>query len=1367
MPTLDEINRSELQDMGYLSGFDATKAGGPSFTDSFNALYRAESFTHSLLTGFVDEKNFPTRAEESAAWAAGYNPEDSIAEQLRMYPDSPWQDDTESLLRLGTARTPLHFERELGFIEDTFTDRAIIEQTPLPLVLAQSIGIGITDPAAWAVGGALSSGIMAGRTAFAASKVARMGASKTYIELGEQYAHQQRYLFKNPWTSTGKARQAKQLDDLAETEKLILAENAQMEAVINKARVHNVSSFAAIAGVEVAATEFALMDQPGRTVNEAIFNMLGSVALSGLLAAGGKMYNTHVRDPMIRELEESYDALSIAVEERKARAGFLLATNGTDSVNPIGAVDSPRSASEQPTQTVFQFLDENAGGLDTPTVVDDLELEDLRLTTQEADPDKLIDGAYVTVTLNEIEVPTATLKGLRVEDAYATGDEGLMISVNQEGEAFLTQGDLSKVEGDTVVVEIEYLNGGERVEGAFKLETVADQLGYDPSLAPRGDNGPVYHGPELGVLNKEADDQLLLDFKIGTDEADMAGYIDARGKASKDYTGAAALGSIPLIHRLHPTLRGMTSELNTVRDLTRLLTEHDYMEAGAHMDGRVRDTRAVETLIKLDERTAVSDLRTILNEGMLRLNKAGLSGENSLLEWQRKNVTGRSSGFREMQEQLVRYINDPKGYNPEGAFAAPEVRSVIEEIAGRLHKDIFKPWEELQLKQGMLNEAVTPEGMAFYMQRVWDMDKVNKGQAELHKILTDEFYTARHKFYLDQAVKKHKDAKGSVEGVPTEITPGRQKLALDQARAEATDFIESIRGDQLHIAEVERFNAKPGSLKARNNIASAKVMEFLSMDLGRNTAAWVKNVSPEVRLREKFGKEYTKHFKDAVNREVSERLDALSTLKARHKEGSRQAKAYDKEIKKITKAAKKANVDLGGMVDVMRNRYGVPKDPDSKLYDATKIMRAVNFVTKLGGMAVSSLVDPAYLIMKVGWVPALKAMGKGAGGMPQMSLGKGWRQLESDYRSRGTAEFREYRNDAHILHTVAELEGHSRVEQMAQLEDPTELGNAVSEGVAQTTNLFSKLTGMSRWNDWMKSVSHMAYTLKIEDAIRKGGQRNIDFLADMGIDGRMAGMISKQIEAKGVKQTGDMGAGSVEFTAPNIREWHRNADGSPDLEGLEAQQLMQAALTRAVDTTVVTPGAGDLPLMMRHPIGKLVAQFQAFPISILSRVVLPAVQRAGTGDWRQVVNMWTAIAAGTSVYALKAQLNGQEISDDPRRLLIEGLERSGIFGIYFNGATLANELTQGKLAEALLGDDYEAGFMSRDPIMDAATVSWRTGIDTQTALRGIATKFLTGEDMTWSQGSAIRRLIIGNNLFYAKQGSVWIQDFLMSAEPPE
>ena len=117
--------------------------------------------------------------------------------------------------------------------------------------------------------------------------------------------------------------------------------------------------------------------------------------------------------------------------------------------------------------------------------------------------------------------------------------------------------------------------------------------------------------------------------------------------------------------------------------------------------------------------------------------------------------------------------------------------------------------------------------------------------------------------------------------------------------------------------------------------------------------------------------------------------------------------------------------------------------------------------------------------------------------------------------------------------------------------------------------------------------------------------------------------------------------------------------------------------------------------------------------------------------------------------------------------MYEGIERSGMFGIYFNGFTLADEMADGRMTKALFGEDFEGRFRSRDPIMDAASVSYRTIKDVETTMRGLETKFLDGEDLSWGQGSAMRRLFPGNNLFYLKKLSTMAQDAVMNADRPK
>ncbi len=1303
------------------------------------ALWRNESLTSSLVDSATRLSRFtPNKEEMKQAALSPFNPHKQMADVMS---NKPWLEDNRARVSLSSARTQEEFDYTLARVEQTSVDRETIDRATLPAALIQSLGVlSLGDPAALLSGGLFGLGLQS-------SKIAIKGAGKAYSDLQKHVTKLQK---RTNWTPV-KPQAVKKHATQVKNANAALDELAEMS---NTLRVNAVTMAASTAVFETTLIEASLVDQPFRTFEEVKLNILGSAAVGGLLARAGTAYDAFV--PRVA------GRLASVVEKEKARKGIELLTDGSDSVHPDGAI---------PDNNIYgdaeEFLEGEYGYSVEDMGISDLEEAQGRQILK--GDDTLLDGAQVTARVEGVEIPIDELAGVRTI-AAAKDTDSAVLHINQEGDPFITdvQGDVYKnADGvDVIRADIQYHLGAESHpntrRGDFSQAKLAEFNGFDleARLAEAvSDRGPMFDASTQALIPADVDAKLQEDFGLnseGASEIDFAGYVAERGRVAKEWTGTAAMGALKLMAKLHPNMRLKTSELSSARFIGNHLSEDDFVEAGAYRDGRVRLVEVVDTMIKIDENKALGDVSDILVKGMLKINeiaaKPGSSYNNpsywrNLAEIGRLKLTGRNVHTKEMEAEVTRYIHDKDGYVPSKPYEDPEMQAAIKDIAGEVYSKVVRPWEVRQLEAGMLDLAKVPDGGAFYMQRVWDMDEVNANADELRDILQRQFMLDRQ-----QARATSDEANANLQ-------------AADRVSAgqDADAFITSLRNNKLHIEEGE-ISGNLASLKKRAPIKSALVMKFLDKNLGRNLGAWVKNISPEYRLQQSLGgKDYMENMNAAMAKEVSERTDALTRLR-NATEDPKQIKALEKEMASIRKASKDAKRDIEGIVQIMKNKYGIPDDPDSKLNSAGKLLRAWNFMTKLGGMTVSSFVDPAYLIAKAGFMPAMKALFKAG------SPFKGMRKLESEYLSLGTDEALAFRNDAHLLHVVSELQNHSRVESNLQMQDANDFGNKVDSSINVMTTTFAKATFMSQWNDFMKSVSHMAYSLKIKDAIDNPTLKsNRDFLVDMGIDERMAGIIRDQWKAKGTKQVGDLDGKAVDFDAPNMRDWHQT-DGVEDPLGREAQTLLTAALVRKVDSTIVTPGAGDLPLGMRSPLGKIIFQFQAFPITVLSRVVIPAVQKAVAkgemGNVGEFARLTNAVLFGMAVYQLKQLARGDDISDDWRILLKEGIERSGVFGIYFNGFSLGDELTDFAVTEALLGEDYEGQYRSQNPIMNALSASTGTLTDMGTAFGAVYDGVVRGEDMTWSQGSAIRRLTIFNNVTQFKILGRMLQDYAMDAEDP-
>jgi len=220
---------------------------------------------------------------------------------------------------------------------------------------------------------------------------------------------------------------------------------------------------------------------------------------------------------------------------------------------------------------------------------------------------------------------------------------------------------------------------------------------------------------------------------------------------------------------------------------------------------------------------------------------------------------------------------------------------------------------------------------------------------------------------------------------------------------------------------------------------------------------------------------------------------------------------------------------------------------------------------------------------------------------------------------------------------------------------------------------------MNLWNEKVKGFVGIVSQNRIFDAARAIaedrplGRAERTRLASLGIDDEMARRIHTQMEAHGTRHDGLAVARTERWTDP------------------EAAEAFRAALAREVDVTIVTPGAGDRPLWAIGRwgnFGKMLAQFQSFNMSSMTRVALAGLQQ---GDARAVSGAVGMLSLGMLSYALKEMAAGK-LPPDPtsdtgmRTYLAEGVDRSGLLGWVMNLNSISEKLSGGTVGlRPLLG----------------------------------------------------------------------------------
>lgn len=277
------------------------------------------------------------------------------------------------------------------------------------------------------------------------------------------------------------------------------------------------------------------------------------------------------------------------------------------------------------------------------------------------------------------------------------------------------------------------------------------------------------------------------------------------------------------------------------------------------------------------------------------------------------------------------------------------------------------------------------------------------------------------------------------------------------------------------------------------------------------------------------------------------------------------------------------------------------------------------------------------------------------------------------------------RQDARDLGVVVERVLQSRLASIADMNDPYAYGSRYERFLSNTTNLFTRATGLGWWNDTIRTiVAVMSQNRIARNSLNwaKAGQRERAYMALLGINEDTAGRIAKQVEKHGIQEDGIYGA--------NVEDWDDEL----------AARAWAAALNKDADRTVIVKGVADNPLWMKSNFGKLLFQFKGFALASHQRVLIAGLQERPHRFAEQLV---FATALGMLIGYLKYVERGDmeeagKLLDNPGLWIAEGLDRSGILSIGFELSNTAEKLGApgiANAAQALAGDPDRGGSISR------------------------------------------------------------------------
>jgi hypothetical protein len=247
-------------------------------------------------------------------------------------------------------------------------------------------------------------------------------------------------------------------------------------------------------------------------------------------------------------------------------------------------------------------------------------------------------------------------------------------------------------------------------------------------------------------------------------------------------------------------------------------------------------------------------------------------------------------------------------------------------------------------------------------------------------------------------------------------------------------------------------------------------------------------------------------------------------------------------------------------------------------------------------------------------------------------------------------------------------------------------GNKAEQALDYAVDGFGKITLMAQWNTFMKSLSGTFIQdtiLGLSETAAKGGKLSAKHkasLARMGLDEADLKNIAIEFAANGRSEQGVRYAGISNWSNKELANTYNNALG------------------REVDRVIVTPTVGQKPLWFSSQSGKILTQFKSFVMSSQQNILLPAAQMPnGKGELLALIGMSSSM--GVLAYTVKQLASGKEVETDPNKLLVEGIDKSGVMSIFMEMNNMSDKITDNKFSlQSALGTSGSSRFGSRNEL---------------------------------------------------------------------
>ncbi len=419
-----------------------------------------------------------------------------------------------------------------------------------------------------------------------------------------------------------------------------------------------------------------------------------------------------------------------------------------------------------------------------------------------------------------------------------------------------------------------------------------------------------------------------------------------------------------------------------------------------------------------------------------------------------------------------------------------------------------------------------------------------------------------------------------------------------------------------------------GPLKDRTfNIPDALIKDFLDSNVMSVGERYGRTMAGEIELTRKFGR--------------ADMRDQIKTIRDQYRDMRAAVDPKDEaKLKSLAEDETGALRDLEAMRDLIRGTYKASENA-SNYGRLVRSLMAFNYLRSMGGVIIAN------------WSELYRpAMVHGLG----RYMSQGVKPLLTNM-----AAIKLSIHEAQLAGQVTERVLQNRLMSMGEIGDPYRAGTAVERVLQNSARVASRWNGIVYWTDGMKAISSVLSQNRILEGATGAG-KDKRFLAYLGIDQGMAGRISEQFAAHGE-------------TLDNVR-----VANTQNWTDQEAVRTYRAAVSKDVDSIIVTKSVGDVPLFVNTPTGKMLMQFRNYMFASHSRLLLRGMQESKAQFISGLIGMSALGAMGAYARSWrggKARFEKfQNSAKNPGYLIGEGLDLSGLFALPVELGNTVEKLTQ-------------------------------------------------------------------------------------------